>query len=275
MTQVKIAPPVAARSGADVRQPHSIALSGVRFSYNGRVHTIFEDFSLDIPAVTITALLGPNGSGKTTLLQLILGMLTPQAGDIYVGSRARSAYSRQEFGRMVGLVAQEEQVPFDFTVLDYVLLGRAPRLRLLETPTPADVRVARHALVMVGLLSLQHRSIQALSGGERQLATVARALAQEPQILLLDEPTSHLDLSNRRRLLDVMRRLRFDGKTVLFTTHDPNEVAAVADHVVLLRDGHIEATGPIHETLTQEHLEATYDINVEVVELNGRPQVIS
>jgi iron complex transport system ATP-binding protein len=125
------------------------------------------------------------------------------------------------------------------------------------------------------LLQLQARSIQALSGGERQLATVARALAQEPQILLLDEPTSHLDLSNRRRLLDMMQRLRQERKTVLFTTHDPNEAAAIADHVVLLRKGQIEATGRARETLTPEHLQATYGVNVEVVEHNGRPQIIS
>ncbi len=252
-----------------------IALSDVRFSYNGPTHTIFEGFSLEIPAATITALLGPNGSGKTTLLQLILGMLTPQAGVIRIGARARTAFSRQEFGQLVGLVAQEDQIPFDFTVLDYVLLGRAPRLRLLETPTAADIAVARHALSLVGMLPLHARSIQALSGGERQLATVARALAQEPQILLLDEPTSHLDLSNRRRLLDMMRRLRQEQKTVLFTTHDPNEAAAIADHVVLLREGQIEASGPIHETLTPEHLKATYNVSVEVVEHNGRLQIIS
>ena len=256
-------------------KPASIVLADVRFSYNGPAHTIFEGFSLDIPAATITALLGPNGSGKTTLLQLILGMLTPQAGDIRIAARARTAFSRQEFGRLVGLVAQDDQIPFDFTVLDYVLLGRAPRLRLLETPTAADVAVARHALYQVGLLQLQARSIQALSGGERQLATVARALAQEPQILLLDEPTSHLDLSNRRRLLDMMQRLCEEQKTVLFTTHDPNEAAAIADHVVLLREGQIEATGPIHETLTSEHLQATYGVNVEVLQHNERPQIIS
>jgi len=261
------------RTAAAVKS--GIAFSHVRFSYNGREHTVFEDFSLEIPAQAVTALLGPNGSGKTTLLRLILGLVRPQAGEVHVAARTRSAYARQEFGRLVGLVAQEDQVPFDFTVLDYVLLGRAPRLRLLETPTEEDVRVARRALASVGLLPLQHRSIQALSGGERRLATVARALAQEPQILLLDEPTSHLDLSNRRRLLDVMRRLRGEGKTVLFTTHDPNEAAAVADHVVLLRRGWIEAQGSVHETLTPYHLRATYGVEVQVIDYNGRPQIIA
>ena len=269
-----MAPAVTPRSVARSAPP-GIALSDVRFSYNGPGHAIFEDFSLDIPATTITALLGPNGSGKTTLLHLILGMLTPQAGEIRIAARARTTFSRQEFGRLVGLVAQEDQMPFDFAVLDYVLLGRAPRLGLLEMPTADDVAMAQQALALVGLHPLQARSIQALSSGERQLATVARALAQEPQILLLDEPTSHLDLSNRRRLLDMMRQLRGDQKTVLFTTHDPNEAAAIADHVVLLRQGQVEATGPVQETLTAAHLQATYGVNVEVVEHHGRLQIIS
>jgi iron complex transport system ATP-binding protein len=177
--------------------------------------------------------------------------------------------------RLIGLVPQSEYIPFDFSVLEFVLLGRAPYLGPLEMPGEADRHIALEALCAIGLEHLSHRPAPALSGGERQLAMVARALAQKPRILLLDEPTSHLDLSNRDRILNVLRALAHDGVTIIFTTHDPNLVAAMADSVVLMRQGALLSAGPIATTLTAKHLSATYGLPVEVVSLHGRPFIIS
>ncbi len=252
-----------------------ISLQNIHFSYNGGARRVFDGLSLDIPAGSVTAVLGPNGAGKSTLLHLILGILTPASGAILLGARPRSAYSRRELGRLVGLVAQDEYIPFSFTVLEYVLLGRAPYLRLLETPSAADVRVACETLGRVGAVGMVARAIQTLSGGERQLVMIARALAQRPRILLLDEPTSHLDLGNKGRVLQLVQQLANDGVTVLFTTHEPDLAAAVADHLVLMRAGAPLAAGPLAAVFTSENLSLTYETPVRVAQVEGRRIVLA
>ena len=252
-----------------------LSLSGVRFSYDGVDNPVLRDLSLEIPEAAATAILGPNGSGKTTLLSLLLGMLSPQAGTILVDGKRQGDCSRRAMSRLMGLVPQEERYPFGFSVLEYVLLGRAPYLGLLERPGAGDIRTARQALEAAGLAALSERLIPSLSGGERQLATVARALAQEPRVLLLDEPTAHLDLSNRRRVLGVVRALVDEGVTAVMTTHDPNAAAAVADHVVLLREGQLVAAGPAAEVLNAADLSRTYGVPVDVVQVCGRPVVLA
>jgi iron complex transport system ATP-binding protein len=253
----------------------TLTLDNLSFSYGPAAPTVLRDVSLDVPARSITAILGPNGSGKTTLLHLLLGLLPPGAGRILLAGKPHNHYSRRELSHLMGLVPQDEHVTFELNVLEYVLLGRAPYLNLWELPKEKDRQIALQALKTTGLTDLWSRSVPSLSGGERQLATVARALAQEPSILLLDEPTSHLDIGNTRRVLQVLRMLRDNGQTVVFTTHDPNSAAAVADQVVLLRKGQVLAAGPIAAVLTPEHLNATYGVNVEVVQVNGRPLVVT
>ncbi|MCJ7550213.1 MAG: ABC transporter ATP-binding protein [Anaerolineae bacterium] len=255
--------------------PPTISLSNVAFSYAGTTHTLFEGLSLDIPPGTTTAILGPNGSGKTTLLHLILGFVAPSDGVVLLARRPRQHYSRRDLGKLIGLVSQNETVPFNFTVLDYVLLGRAPHLQLLQTPRDADVIVAREVLAETGLAHLQDRSIQSLSGGERQLVMVARALAQRPRILLLDEPTSHLDLGNKGLVLDIIKRQTAQGVTTVFTTHEPALAADGAAFVVLMRNGTVLAAGPTHEVLTAPNLTQTYGVPVDVVEIAGRRVILS
>jgi iron complex transport system ATP-binding protein len=252
-----------------------ISLKDLRFSYNGAGQTVLQDLSLEIPAAAVTVILGPNGSGKTTLLFILLGLLAPQAGTILIEGRGRGDYSRRALSQLMGLVLQEEHLSFDLSVLEYVLLGRAPYLGLLEMPGEADRRVALEALETTGLTALRDRPLPSLSSGERQLATVARALAQKPRILLLDEPTSHLDLGNRSRVLGVVRALADEGVAVVMTTHDPNAAAAVADYVVLIRQGQTVAAGPVEEVLISRHLSATYGLPVEVTRVRGRPVVLT
>jgi iron complex transport system ATP-binding protein len=253
----------------------TIVLADIHFSYNGQQRAVFDGLSLAIPAGSVTAILGPNGAGKSTLLQLILGALTPVSGTILLNDRPRAHYTRREIGRLMGLVSQSETIPFSFTVLEYVLLGRAPYLGLLETPGTEDLRVAQGMLAQVGLTAMAERSIQALSGGERQLVTIARALAQQPRILLLDEPTAHLDLSNKGRILQQVRQQAEAGVTVVFTTHEPDLAATVADHMILMRGGETLAAGPLASTFTSEALSRTYGVPVTVAEVAGRRVVLA
>jgi iron complex transport system ATP-binding protein len=253
----------------------ALSVRDLSFAYAAASPRVLHEVSLDIAAGSITAILGPNGSGKTTLLRLLLGLLNATAGTILVAGKPQGHYSRRDLSQMVGLVPQDEPIPFDLSVLEFVLLGRAPYLGLLELPSERDRLLALEALDTVRLAALQHRPVPALSGGERQLATIARALVQQSRILLSDEPTAHLDLANTRRVLDVLRSLGRAGRTIVFTTHDPNLAAAIADHVVLLRDGRILAAAPAAAALTAESLSSTYGVDVEIIQVRGRPMVVT
>ncbi len=250
----------------------AVELQGVGFGY-GR-EPVLRDLDLRLPEGDVTALLGPNGSGKTTILKLILGLLRPQRGTVVVFGEDRATVSPRRMGRRAGLVPQVERIPFDLVLEEYVVLGRAPYLHLLQVPGEEDRRIARQAIADVGLGDLTGRSVLSFSGGELQLAAVARALAQQPRLLLLDEPTSHLDLRNRRRVLEVMRTQVDAGRSVLMTTHDPNAAASVAGHVVLLREGRVTASGPPGEVLTSERLSAAFDVDIQVEVVRGRPTVL-
>lgn len=253
----------------------AMALQGVSFRYGSSAPLVLDHVGVEFPEGATTALLGPNGSGKSTLLHLLLGLLRPEAGRIALFGQSHDRYTRREMSRIVGMVPQDEHVVFELSVLEYALLGRAPYLDLLEMPHESDRQVAREALATVGIEALQERPVPSLSGGERQLATVARALTQEPQVLLLDEPTSHLDLANARRILRVLHSLKENGKTIILTTHDPNAAASVADHVVLLREGKVLAAGPPREVMTSAHLSTTYGVEVEVLPVRGSMLVLT
>lgn len=250
----------------------AIEFRGVEFGYGQE--PVLRGLDLRAPNGQITALLGPNGSGKTTILKLVLGLRRPQSGAVMVFGEDRSTLSPRLMGRKAGLVPQVERIPFDLALEEYVVLGRAPYLHLLQVPGDEDRRIARQAIADVGLEGLVGRSVLSFSGGELQLAAVARALAQQPRMLLLDEPTSHLDLRNRRRVLEVLQRQVEAGRTVLMTTHDPNAAASVAGHVILLRAGRVTASGTPDEVLTAGQLSAAFDVDIEVEVIRGRPTVL-
>jgi iron complex transport system ATP-binding protein len=201
-------------------------------------------------------------------------MIRPQEGEVIIDGADQRGLPRRILSRLMGLVPEEEHIPFDFSVLEYVLLGRAPHLGVLEQPKEEDYQVAFTALDRAGLRALADRAIPSLSGGERQLAKVARALAQSPRVLLFDEPTAHLDLYNKGRVLEMIRTMTDDGVAVVMTTHDPNAAVVVADHVVLLKAGCTVATGPMKAVLTSENLTQTYGLPVEVTISQGRPVVL-
>jgi iron complex transport system ATP-binding protein len=251
-----------------------ISLSNISFNYAGYTRTVFQQFSLDIQAGSITAILGPNGSGKTTLLHIILGYLVPTDGVVLLGNRPRQQYSKRAIGKLIGLVSQDEYIPFDFTVLEYVLLGRAPHLQFLRTPSAFDIRLAHEALHELRVDALTYSPIQSLSGGERQLVMIARARVQNPRILLLDEPTSHLDLSNKSRVLALMQALAKQNITIVFTTQDPETAIRIAENSVLMHLGNTIASGPVEETMTAENLTRTYGVPIEVLEIAGKRIII-
>jgi iron complex transport system ATP-binding protein len=185
-----------------------LTINSLEFSYAPESKNVLNAISFEIHPGTITSILGPNGAGKTTLIHLLLGLQKPAKGTINLEDMPLSHYSRRELSQWMGLVPQSEYIPFEYSVLEYVLLGRAPYLGPLDLPAPADIQIARKALDQIGIPDLEQRPIPALSGGELQLVLIARALTQQPKILLLDEPTSHLDLSNRNATLRILNQLR-------------------------------------------------------------------
>ncbi len=246
-----------------------IGLENIQFHYDpGK--TILNDLSLSVEKGSITAILGPNGTGKTTLLHTILGLLAPQAGEIWIAGKNITAYKRSELSQVMALVPQSEVVPFNFRVIEYVLLGRTPQLGFLDMPSEQDIELVRNTLELLEVSHLEQRAVTELSGGEQQMVVLARALVQQPQVLLLDEPTSHLDLSNKGRLLKILETLARRGVTIVFSTHDPDAAAMIADHVILLKAGAVLDAGLIEKVLTSEKLTQTYGTEVKVLEIDGR-----
>ncbi|MFN3307637.1 MAG: ABC transporter ATP-binding protein [Anaerolineales bacterium] len=247
-----------------------LSFEQVSFRYETGAQRVLTEVSFILPAHQVTILFGPNGCGKTTLLYLTLGWLQAEQGTIWVDGRPLSNLTRRERGRFMALVPQSEYVSFEYSVLEYVLLGRAPHLPSLGEPGEDDVAIALGALRRVGIEHLAHQSIRALSGGERQLVLIARALTQQPRLLLLDEPTAHLDLQNTYRLVEVMRELKRQGITIFMTSHDPQVVLALADQVIILRQGKVLRQGPLDEAFTGEVLQAVYSIPLQIVAVDGK-----
>ncbi|MGQ9815940.1 MAG: ABC transporter ATP-binding protein, partial [Candidatus Roseilinea sp.] len=217
----------------------------------------------------------------TTLLHLSLGWLKPQSGEIQLMGAPLSALSFRERAQRMALVPQSEHTPFDYTVLEYTLMGRTPHLPALGMPSADDNQIALRALEQAGIAALASRPVPQLSGGERQLMLVARALAQissgktQPpgRLLLLDEPTSHLDLRNKARIINVLRCLREAGVTILMTNHEPDVVLALADDVLLMEPGRPPQSGPLHDVFTDEALSRLYNHPIQVLQVNGHKYV--
>lgn len=246
----------------------TLAADSLAFGYRG--HPVGRGVTLTIAAGEVLALLGPNGGGKTTLLKTMLGLLPPQDGTVSLDGRPLAALTIPERARRVAYVPQSHHGTFAFTALDLVLMGRTAHGGLFARPGPRDRAVASAMLERLGIAHLAERPVTMISGGERQLVLVARALAQEPRFIVLDEPTASLDFGNQGKVMRQIRQLAADGLGVLFTTHDPNQALGHADRVALLRDG-VMAEGPVREVLTPDRLAALYGAPVEtVVEPGGR-----
>jgi iron complex transport system ATP-binding protein len=225
-------------------------------------------FALD-PGETL-AVLGGNGAGKTTLFRTLLGLLPAQAGSVLVNGDLVDALTPGERAKRLAYVPQQHVPAFGFTVLEAVLMGRAARLPTFARPGASDRAAAFGALERLDIASLAGRPITELSGGERQLVLVARALAQEAPVLILDEPTASLDFGNRARVLHEIDRLRGAGMTIMFSTHEPDHALAHADRALLLADGCTLALDTVERALTAANIERLYRTPVRLVPLDGR-----
>jgi iron complex transport system ATP-binding protein len=251
-----------------------LSLENIYFRYYPDAPNVLTDLSLDIPAGKVTAILGPNGTGKTTLLHILLGLLKPFKGHVKVSGKSHREYSRQNLSQMIGLVPQFESIPFNFSVFEYVLLGRSPYLKPFQLPGEGDVRITEDALESAGIPHLAEKPVTEISGGERQLVHISRVFAQQTQILLLDEPTAHLDLENQNRILKLLKQMSTRGKTSVLTTHDPNAAIFVADYFVLMNRGNIAAQGDLSQVITAENLSMIYRTPIRVEQTNGYTMVV-
>ena len=213
----------------------------------------------------VLCLLGPNGSGKTTLFRTLLGLLAPLAGEVLVLGEPVAAWPRSAFARHVGYVPQAHAGIFPYTVEDVVLMGRAARIGRFAAPAQQDRDHAQHCLHTLGIAHLRQRIYTAISGGERQLVLIARALAQEPVLLVMDEPTASLDFGNQIRVLEHIAQLRQQGMAVLLSTHQPEHALRIADRIALLGGGCLVAIGTPASTATPERLATLYGVSERAV----------
>jgi len=241
----------------------ALHLDGVRFAYSGGF--ALEGIDLRIERGEMVAVLGPNGSGKTTLLKLMLGLLVPQAGEVRFEGGAVAAMERQELARAIAMVPQEISLSFTLLAAEVALLGRTPYLRRFRGPTRGDHEAVQSAMAATDSLPLAGRPYHDLSGGERQRVILAMALSQVPRLLLLDEPTRHLDLSHQLRILSLIQRFNRERElTVVSAMHDLNLCGLYFDRLILLSSGRIVADGSPDKVLQPELLEEVFGIPVLV-----------
>jgi iron complex transport system ATP-binding protein len=240
-----------------------VIVEGRDLTIGYRDRTVGSGLSVALATGEVLALLGPNGGGKTTLLKTLLGLISPKAGEVRLGERTLDDYSIRERARAIAYVPQVHVGTFAFTVETVVLMGRSAHGNLFSRPRAHDREVAAAALERFGIGRLSQRPYTEISGGERQLVLLARALAQEPQFIVLDEPTASLDFGNQGKVMREIRALAKSGHGVLFTTHDPNHALRAADRAFLLRDGICLAEGPVARVLDRAQLEQLYQAPVE------------
>jgi len=243
-----------------------LAAHGLGFGYGAKA--VGRDVDLAVRPGEVLCLLGPNGSGKTTLFKTMLGLLPAQAGEVRLEGVPMVQMSRGEIARRVAYVPQAHAAHFPFRVLDMVVMGRTAHLGLFAAPGEEDRRKALAALAALGIADLAENEYTRISGGQRQLALVARALAQDAPAIVMDEPTASLDFGNQVVVLAEVKRLARRGLAVVLSTHDPDHAFSVGDRVALLDDGRLIAQGLPAEVLTPERLRAVYGVSVIVERLS-------
>lgn len=253
---------------SDGRRTTALCFDSVSVAVGGK--TILRGIEFEVAPGEIVGLVGRNGVGKTTLLRLACGVFEPEAGRVLIDSGEKTEVvgdvSRRELARRIALVPQDMHVPFPFRVGELVLMGRAPHQPLIGLESEHDAELAHAALERLGIGALEDRSITTLSGGERQLVLFARALVQDPDVLLLDEPTAFLDLKHRVEVLREVRAFTASGGAALVVSHDLSLAARSCDRVVLLGDGQLVAAGPPSEVVTAENLREAFDIEAQIFE---------
>lgn len=247
-----------------IKRPNAFLTRHLSLGYEGK--PVITNLDLEIPAARITALVGPNGCGKSTLLRGLGRLLKPTAGTVYLDGAAIAQRTTQEIAKLLGILPQGPVAPEGLTVRDLVAMGRYPYQRWWQQWSHQDERMTQGALLMTSLQKLAERPVDTLSGGQRQRAWIAMTLAQDTQILLLDEPTTFLDLAHQVEILELLWELNRDqGRTVVMVLHDLNQACRYADHVVMLREGVVFAQGEPTEVMTEDIVQQVFDLECRIV----------
>jgi iron complex transport system ATP-binding protein len=242
-----------------------LEVKSLSFSYGSK--PVFENVSFSLKKGEIMCILGPNGAGKSTLIKCIAGILKPNVGSIYIQGEDTVSLGVRGIARHIGYVPQQNEVVFPFTVLDFVVMGRAPHLSMFESPDVDDIKLAKESLAMVGISDLAERPVSNLSGGQSQMVLIARALVQKPSLLLLDEPTSHLDFGNQILVLETVRKLASVGMSIIMNTHMPDHAFLLGDKAAALAGGRLVAIGEVETVVTSKTMSLLYGVNVAVREI--------
>ena len=244
-----------------------VDVQGVNFAYPGHSQVLF-DVSFKVQPGELVTLLGPNGAGKSTLLNCIMNLLTPQSGSVLLDGQSNQHMDRREIAQMVAYVQQSVDVTFGYTVRDYAVMGRTPFLKMYTPPSAEDYAIVDDALERLGVGHLSQRVYSELSGGQRQLIDVARAIVQQPRLILFDEPTSALDYGNQIKVLKMVDELsRADGFAAIMTTHNPDHPILLDSSVCLLgRDGRLRK-GSVDEIMQEDVLEEVYQAKLIIREV--------
>ena len=250
----------AANCGPVPQADGGLRAADVHFAYRGR--TVLAGASLALRAGEVLSLLGANGAGKSTLLRLLLGFIAPAGGSVEYDGRPLSAYGRRALAQRIAYVPQVHAMPFPYRVRDVVAMGRLPAAGLWRTPGPSDHETVDRVLASMGIAHLAERVYTEISGGERQLALIARALTQGARTLVMDEPATGLDYGHQMRLIERVRALAGEGYAVLMTTHHPEHALLASTRVALLADGRVEADGAPHEVVTPDSIHRMYGVHV-------------
>lgn len=232
--------------------------------------TVASGIDLEVRAGDVTCLLGPNGSGKTTLFKTLIGLIPPLAGEVRLADRPVDDLSVREIAEQIAYVPQQHAPTFPFRVFDVVMMGRQVRKGLLSAPGERDRARTREVLEQLGLHDLSDADYSRISGGQRQMVMIARALVQDTRMLVLDEPTSSLDYGNQVRIISEIARLSRSGYGIVLSTHNPDHAFAVADNVTLMHDGRIVASGGPEEVLVADRLSQVYGVSMSIRQLDGR-----
>lgn len=227
---------------------------------------ILENVTMRLRQGEIVCILGPNGIGKTTIFRSVLGFLKLISGQILIDDIPKESLTAKQFSRCVGYVPQGHEPPFPYSVPDVVVMGRASHLKRFEAPGMKDYRIAYKVMEMLGISYLSQKNYTQISGGERQMVLIARALAQDPKLLVMDEPTANLDFGNQIRVLECIKRLTGSGLGVLMTTHNPDHAFLCCDRVILLTKDRQIMEGTADEIVTEENLKKAYGVDVRITD---------
>jgi iron complex transport system ATP-binding protein len=242
-----------------------LAVEGVAIGYRDKL--VAQDVSFTLAAGEVLCLLGPNGCGKSTLFKTLLGLIPAGSGRVVLDGEDIAAWPRWRLARQVAYVPQAHNALFPFSVLDIVIMGRTAHIGAFAAPSAADRAIAERSLEALGVAALANRIYTEISGGERQLVLIARALAQEPRALIMDEPTASLDFGNQIRVLQQVRALAAAGIAIVLSTHDPDHAFFCADRVALLHGGRLAAIGTPDEQITPQRLRQLYGVDVTIVRI--------